>query len=61
MQSIRLVLLNASLIALGVLAFCALAQSLSYYQRRTRRRDAMRRAFLTQDIHEAHSVYFLRF
>jgi hypothetical protein len=61
MQAVRLFLLNASLIVVGVLALYAFVQSLIYYRRRTRHRFARRRAFLTQEIHEAHSISFLRF
>jgi hypothetical protein len=61
MQAVRFFLLNASLIAVGILALFAVAQSLIYSRRRMRRRFAERRAFVTIDSHEAHSISFLRF
>jgi hypothetical protein len=61
MQAARIFLLNASLVAIGVLVLYALAQSLISHRLRVKRRFARRRAFLAHDSHEAHSISFLRF
>jgi len=61
MQAARLFLLNASLVAIGVLVLYALAQSLIVHRLRVKRRFARRKAFLAHDSHEAHSISFLRF
>jgi hypothetical protein len=61
MHAARIFLLNASLVAVGVLVFYALVQALVQRQLRVRRRFAQRKAFLVQDSHEAHSISFLRF
>ena len=61
MQAARMFLLNASLVAIGVLVLYALAQSLVSHRMRVKRRFARRKAFLVQDSHEAHSISFLRF
>ena len=61
MQAARIFLLNASLVAVGVLVLYALVQGLVQHQLRVRRRFARRKAFLAHDSHEAHSISFLRF
>ena len=61
MQAARIFLLNASLVAIGVLILYALAQSLFLHRLRVKRRFARRKAFLVHDSHEAHSISFLRF
>jgi hypothetical protein len=61
MQAARIFLLNASLVAVGVLVLYALVQSLVQYKLRAKRRFARRKAFLAHDSHEAHSISFLRF
>jgi hypothetical protein len=61
MQAARIFLLNASLVAIGVLILYALAQSLFLHRMRVKRRFARRKAFLAHDSHEAHSISFLRF
>jgi uncharacterized membrane-anchored protein len=61
MQAARIFLLNASLVAVGVLVLYALVQSLVQSKLRAKRRFARRKAFLAHDSHEAHSISFLRF
>jgi hypothetical protein len=61
MQAARIFLLNASLVAVGVLVLYALAQALVQHRLRAKRRFARRKAYLAQDSHEAHSISFLRF
>jgi hypothetical protein len=61
MQAARIFLLNASLVAVGVLVLYALVQGMAQHKLRVRRRFAQRKAFLVHDSHEAHSISFLRF
>jgi len=61
MQAARIFLLNASLVAVGLLMLYALVQSLVQHRLRVKRRFARRKAFLAHDSHEAHSISFLRF
>ncbi len=61
MQAARIFLLNASLVAVGVLVLYALVQGLQQHRLRVQRRFARRKAFLVHDSHEAHSISFLRF
>jgi uncharacterized membrane protein len=61
MEAARLFLLNASLIAIGVLVLYALAQGIVLRRLRVKQRFARRKAFLLHDSNEAHSISFLRF
>jgi hypothetical protein len=62
MEAARIFLLNASLVAVGLLILYALAQTLMLNRLRTKRRFARHKALLrAQDSHEAHSISGLRF